>query len=108
MSPVVVLLAVCSVLGWSRAAGAQPAIASDRPGLGTGAFVLERGTIHLEAGAELAIDGGRQFSAGQVVVRWGLPFVELQALVNSFVVTRSPARRSIDPAIHGKKLTQTI
>jgi len=89
--PVVLLvLALGSVLGWSRAAGAQPAIASDRPGLGTGAFVLKTGTTHLEAGAELAIDGERQFSAGQIVVRWGLPFGELQALVNSFVVSRSP------------------
>ena len=40
-----VLLALLAVLGWSRAAGAQPAIASDRPGLGTGAVVLDAGTI---------------------------------------------------------------
>ena len=82
LPPVALLLALFSVLGWSRAAVAQPAIASDRPGFGTGAFVLEDGTTHLEAGAQLAIDGERQFSAGQIVVRWGLPFAELQALVN--------------------------
>ena len=85
-----VLLALLAVLGWSRAAGAQPAIASDRPGLGTGAVVLDAGTIQLEAGAELAINDERRFSAGQIVVRGGLPFAELQALVNSFVVSRSP------------------
>ena len=84
------LLALVSLPGWSQTADAQPAIASDRPGLGTGAFVLEAGTTHLESGVELAIDGGRQFSAGQIVVRWGLPFAELQALVNSFVISRSP------------------
>ncbi|MEE2964126.1 MAG: transporter [Acidobacteriota bacterium] len=85
-----VLLALLAVLGWSRAAGAQPAIASDRPGLGTGAVVLDAGTTQIEAGAELAINDERRFSAGQIVVRWGLPFAELQALVNSFVVSRSP------------------
>ena len=69
---------------------AQPTIAADRPGLGTGAFVLERGTIQFEAGGELASDDGRRrVSVGQVVVRWGLPFVELQTLGNSFVVSRS-------------------
>ena len=87
---VAVPLALLFVLGWSPPAGAQPAIVSDRPGLGTGAFVLEAGTVQLEAGAELAIDDERRFSAGQIVVRWGLPFGELQALVNSFVVSRSP------------------
>ena len=91
MPPIVAVpLALLFVLGWSPPAGAQPAIASDRPGLGTGAFVLEAGTVQLEAGAELAIDDERRFSAGQMVVRWGLPFGELQALVNSFVVSRSP------------------
>jgi hypothetical protein len=90
MLRLVLLVAVCSVLGWSRVAGAQPTIASDRPGLGTGAFVLGTGTVHLEVGAELAVNGGRHFSAGQLVVRWGLPFAELQVLGNSFVVSRSP------------------
>ena len=89
VSIVALLLALLSVLGWSRAAGAQPTIASDRPGLGTGAFVLAAGTTHLKAGAELAIDGERRFSAGQIVVRLGLPFAELQLLGNSFVVSRS-------------------
>ena len=84
------LLALLTVVGLSRTAGAQPEIASDRPGLGTGAFVLGTGTVHLEAGAERAVNGGRHFSAGQVVVRWGLPFAELQVLGNSFVVSRSP------------------
>ena len=91
-SIVAVALTLLFASGWSRAVGAQPAIASDRPGLGTGAFVLEAGTIQIEAGAELAIDDERRFSAGQIVVRMGLPLVELQALVNSFVVSRPPGQ----------------
>ena len=69
---------------------AQPNIASDRPGLGTGAFVLETGTIQLEVGVERTADaGGQQLNVGQTVLRWGFGFVELQTHANSFVVGHS-------------------
>ncbi len=71
-------------------AAAQPTIASDRPGLSNGPFVLGAGTTHVEIGAQIATQAdASSLSAGQVVVRFGLPYVEFQTLLNSFVISRS-------------------
>lgn len=84
-----VTLLLTLMLHGAPAAFAQPAIVTDRPGSSNGAFVLSPGTVQLETGAEVAADGpARNVRLGQVVIRWGVPHLELQALVNSFVVRR--------------------
>ncbi len=68
------------------AAAAQEAIASDRPGLGSGSYVLDAGTIQVEGGIAYANAGPLDlFSVGQLLVRVGVPQIELQAIVNSLV-----------------------
>jgi hypothetical protein len=73
---------------WSQAQG-QETIVADRPGIGSGSFVVPGGTLQLEAGAEFAHGAGDQYSLGQLLVRVGLPWFELDAVFNSFVITRS-------------------
>jgi hypothetical protein len=69
---------------------AQETIASDRPGIGSGAFVLGAGTLQLETGlAYGSTSSVDAYSFGQALVRIGVPGVELEILANSFVVTRS-------------------
>lgn len=66
---------------------AQETIASDRPGIGSGSFVVGPGTIQVEAGFEIADTGARDYSFGQALVRIGLPGVELEVLANSVTMT---------------------
>ena len=86
----VLVLTLAALLAPARDGCAQATIASDRPGLGTGAVVLETGTIQLEVGVERTVDkNGQQLNIGQAVLRWGFGVVELQTYANSFVVGRS-------------------
>ncbi len=67
-------------------AEAQETIASDRPGLASGSYVLDAGTIQVEGGIAYANAGPLDlFSVGQLLIRVGVPQIELQALVNSLV-----------------------
>lgn len=89
--PLRLILAVSTILAPSAAAeaGAQETIASDRPGIGSGSFVLPRGTIQLETGIEYARSGAvDSYSLGQALVRVGVPRVEMQVFANSLVVRR--------------------
>jgi hypothetical protein len=69
---------------------AQQPITSDRPGIGSGSAVLERGVIQVEAGVEYAgFDAGdalesRTLSVGQLLVRVGFSIVELELFGNSW------------------------
>ncbi len=67
-------------------AEAQETIASDRPGLGSGSYVLDPGTVQVEGGVSYANAGPLDlFSVGQVLVRVGVPQIEVQGIVNSLV-----------------------
>ncbi len=73
------------------AAEAQETIATDRPGIGSGSYVLDAGTVQLEAGAAFASTGPvDSYVLGQTLLRFGLPGLEVQALLNSLVVQRGP------------------
>jgi len=86
------LILVTSLLGvGSRVVHGQETIVADRPGIGSGSFVVGGGTLQLEAGAEFAHSDADQYSLGQLLVRFGLPWFELGAQLNSFVVKRSAA-----------------
>ncbi len=82
------------LLGLSAPAAAQerppaPAIAADRPGAGTGSHVLAGGIFQAEGGLEYAESAGAdRYSFGQLLLRYGLPAVEVRAGINSFVVQR--------------------
>ncbi len=83
-STAVLLLAL--LLSPAAGARAQESIASDRPGIGSGAYVLDRGTLQVEAGAEYASVGTvDQYSLGQLLIRVGIPAIELRAALNSYV-----------------------
>lgn len=78
------------------ALSAQETIASDRPGIGSGAFVLDAGTFQLETGLAYASTSSVDaYSFGQALVRIGVPGVELEILANSFVVTRGDQPSSV-------------
>lgn len=90
----VALLAALASASASGAAtlGAQETIASDRPGIGSGSFVLGRGTVQLETGVEYAEGSGQQaYALGQALVRIGFGGAELELFANSFVVQRGDA-----------------
>lgn len=82
------------VLGIVSPAAAQqrppsPSIAADRPGAGTGSHVLGEGIFQGEGGLEYAESAGTdRYSFGQVLLRYGLPAVEVRAGLNSFVLQR--------------------
>ena len=66
--------------------GAQETIASDRPGIGSGATVIDRGVVQLETGANLnRIGGDNVFSVGEALLRIGVPGFELEVFGNSWV-----------------------
>lgn len=84
----------CGALG----AAGQEALASDRPGIGSGAAVLTAGTVQVEAG--LDVDRGRSssittFSFPEALLRIGLTRLELEIFLNSYSVTH---RRAADVA----------
>jgi hypothetical protein len=84
------LILVASLLGLGpRALVCQETIIADRPGIGSGSFVVGGGTLQLEGGAEFAHSDADQYNLGQLLVRFGLPWFELGAQFNSFVVERS-------------------
>ncbi len=70
---------------------AQETIASDRPGIGSGSFVLGPGTLQMETGGEYAEAGdASQYSLGQLLFRFGaFEGLELHAQLNSLVLARS-------------------
>ena len=64
-------------------------ISSDRPGLGDGAYMLAPGVWQAELG--LGMDGGgggRAYSIGQGVLRFGLSGFEVRLYPNSYVLLR--------------------
>ena len=68
----------------------QPNIAADLPGIGSVSYVLAHGVIQLEAGTQFAAIGAVDlYSLGQIVLRLGVPAIELHALLNSWVIQRS-------------------
>ena len=81
------LLAVALIPFAFGGAFGQETIASDRPGIGSGSYVLGLGTVQLEAGVGLAEAGNtNSYSLGQALVRVGLDAVELHAILNSYVI----------------------
>lgn len=82
------------LLGFASPAVAQqrppsPAIAADRPGAGTGSHVLADGIFQAEGGLEYAESAGAdRYSFGQLLLRYGLPAVEVRAGLNSVVLQR--------------------
>ena len=91
------ILLTALLLGASAPASAQerppaPAIAADRPGAGTGSHVLAGGIFQAEGGLEYAESAvADRYSFGQILLRYGLPAVEVRAGLNSFVVQRGGA-----------------
>lgn len=67
---------------------AQPTIASDRPGLGSGSAVIQPGMLQFELGGEYASDDAvDRISLGQGLVRFGVADgFELHGLLGSFTV----------------------
>ena len=67
----------------------QDAIASDRPGIGSGATVLGRAVLQLETGFSRAtVRDVDRYALGELLVRLGVGGLELQAFGNSLVVQR--------------------
>lgn len=88
-------LAAAPVFVFGDTTSAQETIASDRPGIGSGSFVLGPGTVQLETGVAYASSSSVDaYSFGQVLVRIGVPRVELEVFANSFIVTRSDSPSS--------------
>jgi hypothetical protein len=84
------VILVASLLGLgSRALLCQETIIADRPGIGSSSFVVGGGILQLEAGAEFAHSDADLYNLGQLLVRFGLPWFELGAQFNSFVIKRS-------------------
>ena len=80
--PVVFVLAFCCCApGHTR--DPAPALASDRPGLGDGAWVLAPGSLQLEVGGRLREFGGTRGGEGTALVRRGLAAVELRLYLPS-------------------------
>ena len=75
----------------------QETIASDRPGIGSGSFVLGTGTLQVEAGVGVArSDGVDRYSLGQLLVRVGAwNGLELQGQFNSLVFDRGGAESRV-------------
>lgn len=66
---------------------AQTNMSPDRPGFGSGSYVLERRAVNVETGFQLAsFEANDQYSVGQVLLRFGLSWIELQAILNSYVL----------------------
>ena len=87
-------LALLVVLGGAHPLGAQGVIASDRPGIGSGSFVLQPGTIQLETGLDYAKGfASHAYSFGQALLRLGAPGFEVELFASSFVVTRGRTAR---------------
>lgn len=71
---------------------AQERITTDRPGFANGSYVLDPVTIQLESGAGFTRSGpADQYGLGQILLRFGIPGIELRAMLNSFVIQRTPA-----------------
>ncbi|MCZ6916274.1 MAG: transporter [Gemmatimonadetes bacterium] len=87
-----VIIPLCLTFGIGLAsAEAQETIASDRPGIGSGSHVLSAGTVQLEVGVAFTSAGlFDSYGLGQTLLRFGLPGLEVQALLNSVVVQRGP------------------
>ncbi len=84
------LLLPATLTPWSQAE-AQETIASDRPGIGSGSYVLELGTVQAEGGVAYANgESVDVYSIGQLLIRIGTPYLEAQALLNSFVIADFP------------------
>jgi len=80
--------------------GAQESIASDRPGIGSGATVIDAGVIQLEGGFSYSEDVTNQtYSIGQALVRYGVRGLEFDFFANSYVVTRTEA---LDDVVDGE------
>ena len=84
------VILVASLLGLGpRVFHCQETIIADRPGIGSSSFVLGGGTLQLDGGGEFAHSDADQYNLGQLLVRFGLPWFELGAQFNSFVIKRS-------------------
>jgi hypothetical protein len=65
-------------------------IASDRPGIGSGSAVIGHKTVQLETGFDYTkTDTSDTYSIGQLLIRAGAPWFELEVFANSYVITRS-------------------
>lgn len=99
-----VLLPVLLVAGGARSLAGQvgalerdersPAetIASDRPGIGNGSWVLAPGVFQVEAGAS-RFDAGAStlYRLGELLLRYGVGGLELRGGLNSFALRRNGA-----------------
>lgn len=74
---------------------AQESITSDRPGIGSGSGVVAAGVLQLESGLQYtSTSSDHVYSFGQVLVRYGIPGLELELFGNSYVFTLSDIRSS--------------
>ncbi|MEQ9398797.1 MAG: transporter [Longimicrobiales bacterium] len=85
---VLVAFVVTAATAVAAAAQESPTIASDRPGVGDGAWVLGPGLLQVEAGVAVrSTEGfGTGVALGQGLVRLGLPSFEVRLYPNSLVV----------------------
>lgn len=91
------LLALAAVLVASPAESQERPVSEtlspDRPGIGTGAHVLGRGALQLEAGVAYARLGASDvYSFGQTLLRYGVGPLEARLGLDSFVVARGARR----------------
>lgn len=80
--PVALVLACCFSLS-GHARDPAPALASDRPGLGDGAWVMAPGALQLEVGGRLREFGGTRGGEGTALLRRGLAGAELRLYLPS-------------------------
>jgi len=65
-------------------------ITSDRPGIGSGSAVVEHQTVQLETGFDYTkTNSSDTYAIGQVLIRVGAPWFELEVFANSYLITRS-------------------
>lgn len=66
---------------------AQDLFAPDRPGIGSGSYVVSPSTIYLESGVQFSSSGNlNEFSLGQLLMRYGIwPALEFDIFFNSLI-----------------------
>lgn len=78
--------AAAALLAWALPLSAQETIASDRPGIGSGAAVVGQGILQAEfGGAWFGGPGSDALGLGQLFVRYGMGAFELEFLGNSWI-----------------------
>ena len=80
---------------WLNYGLAQDTIIADRPGIGSGAYVLKSYLIQLESGIEFSKSPNvEQYNLGQLLLRYGIPLFEIQAALNSYIIQNTPGQNT--------------